>query len=460
MALPSFKSPPFLLGNYSHFGNDLLLSVSNGIWSNGGTPNDPESHSAVSHPFLIYDAHIVNNITRSGFWQDSQTGTITAYFEFMYDPGNDYAFPQDFIRLQVEASKLAVGPVNSGNPIYVSVKVITGQSGIAYSYPVYTVSSQVPPEAGVLINVGNKENGYADVNVQWNDVVNGEWFTYNINNYALDPNEAPFWRYHSRLNIEAWSNINVIEDYQLLTVNSALVVPGIPSAEAHGNHVVTVAQQKIIDLNGAGIPSEEEHGEFIVSVELEDIVVPSIPSAEAHGEFIVSNSTIIRSSVIPAEVPLEGDIRIVLDPFIGYGEFLLADRDVEREPGLENGVLMTLGTNREANPDDNLPDNSERGGWWGDAVPPEPNYKMGTRLWLLRRAKTNNELVNSSKEYLKEGFQWMIDDEVISQFYVDTWIVEDIRNTLGMLLGFLRPNIQTVYYKFYYNWEYELLRRV
>lgn len=459
MALPSFQSPPFLLANYSHFGSELTLYVSNGIYSSGGTPFDADKHSAVSQFFSIYNARIVNNITRVGGFSDSQTGELTNYFELMYEPGTSYAFPQDFIRLKIIVEKVNTGPVSQSNPLHVKVSVITGQLGIVYTHPTYYVTTQAQtPEAAVLINVGNRENGFADVNVQWNDLLNNEWFSYDINNYPFENSQSSLWRYHSYLNIEALSTITVIEDYQLLEALSAITPVSITSEEAFGSAEVTIPATQNITVDPS-ITSFELFGSPTISTGLTYLVVPSILSQEIIGLHRVINTTTIQSALPSPELPKEGDIRITLDPYKGYGEMVLDDRDVERDPGLETCVLITLGTNRIKKIDDVKPDDSnDDGGWWGDFVPVVPNDLIGTRLWLLRRSKTNNDLLNDSRDYLREGFQWMLDDNIISELYVDTYIAK--RNTLGIILGLQRPESETVFFKYFYNWENQELRSI
>ena len=464
MALPSFHSPPFLLANYSHFGNDLTLHPANGIYSIGGSGGNG-SHSAVSQYFEIYNSKIINNITRTGFFADTDVGYFNNYFEFGYYPSNDYEAPTDFIRLHLQHYKQYVGPVSVSNPLHVRLTVQTGQLGIVYTYPTYYLTGSGPvPEAGVIIIVKHNEGtGQADVTVEWNDIVNSEWFSHTINNYPFAVGTSNFWKYHSRLNQESNPNYTAIEDFQLLTVQGGFDVPGIPSEEAFGDFTIEISPEQ--DIPMGGIPSEEAFGNILVSSGITHIVFTfGIPSAESFGVPRITRTTTIESAVGSAELPKEGDIRIILDPYIGHAEMLLADRDVEREPGLENAVLITLGSDREANQDDVLPDNSsDHGGWFGDELPlieTEKKDKIGTRLWLLQRAKTNTETVSRTKEYLKEGFQWMLDDSVISKLVVDAWIVENTRNTVGFALGLYRPNTESVYFKFYYNWENQKLRRV
>lgn len=78
---------------------------------------------------------------------------------------------------------------------------------------------------------------------------------------------------------------------------------------------------------------------------------------------------------------------------------------------LVRAVVISLFTWRRAEPDDDLPSN-ERMGWWGDAYPSTANDRIGSRLWLLSRAKLTNETLASAKEYAREALQWLVDDGV------------------------------------------------
>lgn len=89
-----------------------------------------------------------------------------------------------------------------------------------------------------------------------------------------------------------------------------------------------------------------------------------------------------------------------------------------QEP-LVRAVMISLFTWRRANPDDDLPADS-RHGWWGDIYPDIPNDRIGSRLWLLSRAKITTETIARAKEYAEEALQWLIEDGVASRVDVES----------------------------------------
>lgn len=81
---------------------------------------------------------------------------------------------------------------------------------------------------------------------------------------------------------------------------------------------------------------------------------------------------------------------------------------------LIRAAVISLFTWRRAHDDDDLPGN-QRFGWWGDSYPAEPNDRIGSRLWLLSRAKLMPDTPLRAKEYADEALQWMLDDGVAAR---------------------------------------------
>ncbi len=110
------------------------------------------------------------------------------------------------------------------------------------------------------------------------------------------------------------------------------------------------------------------------------------------------------------------DVAIQWDVTLGRGDWVLSGALIETGDDLQTAVLLSLFTDRVAEADDVIPDGtSDRRGWWGDAYESNP---IGSRLWLLDRAKGTAETVASARDYIVEALQWLIDDGVVASFEI------------------------------------------
>ena len=110
------------------------------------------------------------------------------------------------------------------------------------------------------------------------------------------------------------------------------------------------------------------------------------------------------------------DVAIQWNVALGRGDWVLSGALIETGQDLQTAVLLSLFTDRVAEADDVIPDGtSDRRGWWGDAG---QSYPIGSRLWLLDRAKGTAETVASARDYIAEALQWLIDDGVVASFEI------------------------------------------
>lgn len=84
---------------------------------------------------------------------------------------------------------------------------------------------------------------------------------------------------------------------------------------------------------------------------------------------------------------------------------------------LETAVLISLFTHRRKSADDEDPRATYHGGWWGDTY---RGFKIGSRLWLLRRRKATRDTLVDAKKYIEEALAWMLTDGVASKVTVTT----------------------------------------
>lgn len=97
---------------------------------------------------------------------------------------------------------------------------------------------------------------------------------------------------------------------------------------------------------------------------------------------------------------------------------------------LSESIVVALGTDRRALPDDQLPNilDDDRAGVWSDTDAEKiwGGWPVGTRLWLLRRAKIVGQKARGGAtiaridEYLREALQPLVDRKIASMFSVNT----------------------------------------
>ncbi|MDX2094369.1 MAG: phage GP46 family protein [Alphaproteobacteria bacterium] len=93
------------------------------------------------------------------------------------------------------------------------------------------------------------------------------------------------------------------------------------------------------------------------------------------------------------------------------------------ESTLQTAVLISLLTERRAEPDDRLPTPAradrlippDRKGWAGDGF---DGRRIGSRLWLLQREKQTPETLRRAISYAREALQWLIDDAHVNSIDV------------------------------------------
>lgn len=153
------------------------------------------------------------------------------------------------------------------------------------------------------------------------------------------------------------------------------------------------------------------------------------------------------------------DIKISWNSDYLEGDLSVVDEDLESESGLETAVIISLFTDRRARDDDELPDpnNLDKRGWWGDLVSEVEGDQIGSRLWLLSRAKTTENVLVKAKEYAEESLRWLIEDGIAKKVEVEAERQNPGGNDrLALLVKIYQTSENVTALKFQTRWEAQI----
>ena len=143
------------------------------------------------------------------------------------------------------------------------------------------------------------------------------------------------------------------------------------------------------------------------------------------------------------------DITTAWPPLGAYGDWAMAGADLASGSDLETAVLISIATDRVADPDDVIPDGTgDPRGWVGDADSDRP---IGSKVWLRLRSKRTPELLKTVADDLRDALQWLLDDKVVSSIEVATEWQEPRR--LASRLTLHRTGGQPLTLEYAWAWE-------
>jgi phage gp46-like protein len=152
------------------------------------------------------------------------------------------------------------------------------------------------------------------------------------------------------------------------------------------------------------------------------------------------------------------DIALVWNSQRTAADLAVSKNDLLADEGLETAVMLSLFTDRAAESGDVLPDDqTDRRGWWADALPVVAGDKFGSRLWLLTRAPQSSDTLRRAEEYTREALQWLIDDKVASAVTVSAEFIA--AGVMALTANVFRPNVDSADFRFHYDWAAQEAKR-
>lgn len=119
----------------------------------------------------------------------------------------------------------------------------------------------------------------------------------------------------------------------------------------------------------------------------------------------------------------------------GAWDLVFADGLIGTDDGLATAIAISLFTDARARADDPIPPGADPRGWWGDAFNADPDDRIGSRLWTLRREKLTAATALRARDMVREALQWLLDDQVVTSIDIEVVMLKpDASRFSGALL--------------------------
>lgn len=123
------------------------------------------------------------------------------------------------------------------------------------------------------------------------------------------------------------------------------------------------------------------------------------------------------------------DIAVNIDS--GYYDISITEGDFTLIDGLDTAIELSLFVDKRAD-ESEVAEASLRRGWIGNEQSEDPEYELGSKLWLIEQARSIQNTLNKAIDYSRDCLNWMIPDNLIKDLTVDGSISDDkitINNT-------------------------------
>ena len=141
------------------------------------------------------------------------------------------------------------------------------------------------------------------------------------------------------------------------------------------------------------------------------------------------------------------DFSLSFDPETGLLDMSLAGADFAGDDTLVTAVILSLCTDRLAQPHEVAP-GEDRRGWWADAYATSPRDKFGCRWWLLAREKQLQSTVQRARDYALEALKWMQEDGLVTSVGVSAFVPR-----MGWLVLLITLSLNGVDRRYRFEWN-------
>jgi phage gp46-like protein len=100
------------------------------------------------------------------------------------------------------------------------------------------------------------------------------------------------------------------------------------------------------------------------------------------------------------------------DKAAGECDLIIADGELQEGGDLLTAMILSLFVDARVS-EGELPDQVDRGGWWGAAYAEDPSDAEGSRLWTLPiRGGATPLRAREAEDYARQALRWLLEDGV------------------------------------------------
>ena len=144
------------------------------------------------------------------------------------------------------------------------------------------------------------------------------------------------------------------------------------------------------------------------------------------------------------------DIRLIWNNNTATGDFAMSGGALATGCDLETAVLISLFTDRRADPGDEIPASmrTDPRGWWSDTFDGE---QIGSKLWQIAGRICNQDTCNWARDQIATSLQWMIEDGVAASVTPRVWLGG--KGRINMSVQIVEPSGKASLFGYYWSQE-------
>jgi phage gp46-like protein len=125
----------------------------------------------------------------------------------------------------------------------------------------------------------------------------------------------------------------------------------------------------------------------------------------------------------------------------GIYDLVIENEIIKETNSLQTAIAMSIFMEKRASEDESLLPEYRRG-WWGNLNNDIDDYEIGSKFWLLEQARAGRETNALAKKYIADGLQWLKDDGLVKDLFVN--VESDNEGTITLTIQYDEQPVMTV----------------